>query len=360
MVEHAPIAGVQYRVAQLQWTRLRRFYQKRPKEPEAKEVRVRANVMDIIEIDQLKETFTATFKLQFEYVDPTLITTWQIIKYRKFDGKKTSVATVEGHILGYEPGHFEAQKVVLGKRLVKTVQKEKVIDADDDMEVKYAGYVCVPKKDLLSVSLPEDHNWQNHPALEWTFMNLVVREHQFIFESRHINFFDELGGHVTHEWKIQATFSERLHLKEMPFDRQLLRIQVVGEIPNYMMKFTPLFAKAGNLKNIEARENCNLPVQWTVDAPPPQLQVIKEQGEFNRARFDLHIYVERNPRFYTQCLFACLAFYTREWCSFRKQKWHTRLSLQKTELPSYSSPDDRGMQDSFCCMAASEALFDKT
>ncbi|CAL1135723.1 unnamed protein product [Cladocopium goreaui] len=228
--------------------------------------------MDIIEIDQLKETFTATFKLQFEYVDPTLITTWQIIKYRKFDGKKTSVATVEGHILGYEPGHFEAQKVVLGKRLVKTVQKEKVIDADDDMEVKYAGYVCVPKKDLLSVSLPEDHNWQNHPALEWTFMNLVVREHQFIFESRHINFFDELGGHVTHEWKIQATFSERLHLKEMPFDRQLLRIQVVGEIPNYMMKFTPLFAKAGNLKNIE---------------------VIKEQGEFNRARFDLHIYVER-------------------------------------------------------------------
>jgi len=71
-------------------------------------------VMDIIETDQLKETFTATFKLQFEYVDPTLITTWQIIKYRKFDGKKTSVATVEGHILGYEPGHFEAQKVVLG------------------------------------------------------------------------------------------------------------------------------------------------------------------------------------------------------------------------------------------------------
>ena len=82
--------------------------------------------------------------------------------------------------------------------------------------------------------------------------------------------------------------------------------QVVGEIPNYMMKFTPLFAKAGNLKNIEARENCNLPVQWTVDAPPPQLQVIKEQGEFNRARFDLHIYVERNPRFYTHTMFVCL------------------------------------------------------
>ena len=59
-----------------------------------------------------------------------------------------------------------------GKRLVKTVQKEKVIDADDDMEVKYAGYVCVPKKDLLSVSLPKDHNWQNHLALEPWFRTL--------------------------------------------------------------------------------------------------------------------------------------------------------------------------------------------
>ena len=87
----------------------------------------------------------------------------------------------------------------------------------------------------------------------------------------------------------------------------------------------------------------------------------KSKENLTGARFDLHIYVERNPRFYTHnvCLLVWL-FYTREWCSFRKQKWHTRLSLQKTELPSYSSPYDRGMQDSFCCMAASEALFDKT
>ena len=85
--------------------------------------------------------------------------------------------------------------------------------------------------------------------------------------------------------------------------------KVVGEIPNYMMKFEPLFAGAGSLKTIEARENRNLPVQWTVEnAPPPQLQVIKEQGDFNRARFDLHIYVERNPKFYTLnvCFFVWL------------------------------------------------------
>ena len=30
---------------------------------------------------------------------------------------------------------------------------------------------------------------------------------------------------VTRWWKMQATFSDRLHLENMPFDRQLLRIQ---------------------------------------------------------------------------------------------------------------------------------------
>ena len=66
-------------------------------------------VLDIVEIDQVKETFTATFKMEFDYVDPTLITTWQIIKYLE-----TEVVTVEAHILGYEPGDSEKQKVVLG------------------------------------------------------------------------------------------------------------------------------------------------------------------------------------------------------------------------------------------------------
>lgn len=71
-------------------------------------------VLDIVEIDQVKETFTANFKMEFDYVDPTLITTWQIIKYLKTEGPTTSVVTVEAHILGYEPGDSEKQKVVLG------------------------------------------------------------------------------------------------------------------------------------------------------------------------------------------------------------------------------------------------------
>ncbi|CAL1158656.1 unnamed protein product [Cladocopium goreaui] len=265
-------------------------------------------VLDIVEIDQVKETFTATFKMEFDYVDPTLITTWQIIKYLKTEGPTTSVVTVEAHILGYEPGDSEKQKVVLGKGHKTTRDMEDTI-CKDDLQVEYDRYLSVPKKDLLSVSLPERHNWQDHVALKWSLMNAVLTRHELMCEDQQINFFDEYGGHVTRWWKMQATFSDRLHLENMPFDRQLLRIQVVGEIPTYMMKFEPLLARAGNLKTVEAREDRNLPVQWTVeDAPPVHLQVIKEHGEFSRARFDLHIYVERNPRFYTinVCLFVWL------------------------------------------------------
>ena len=39
--------------------------------------------------------------MEFDYVDPTLITTWQTIKYLKTEGPKTSVVTVDAHILGY-------------------------------------------------------------------------------------------------------------------------------------------------------------------------------------------------------------------------------------------------------------------
>ena len=37
---------------------------------------------------------------------------------------------------------------------------------NDDLQVEYDRYLSVPKKDLLSVSLPERHNWQDHVALE--------------------------------------------------------------------------------------------------------------------------------------------------------------------------------------------------
>ena len=48
----------------------------------------------------------------------------------------------------------------------KAVEDKEAILYEDQMDVNYAGYICVPKKDLLSVTLSEDHDWKNHAALE--------------------------------------------------------------------------------------------------------------------------------------------------------------------------------------------------
>ena len=57
--------------------------------------------MEIQEIDQVKETFTAIFVLAFQYVDPTLKDHYLEVKY--IDGKE-SVKKVEAQIRGIEEG----------------------------------------------------------------------------------------------------------------------------------------------------------------------------------------------------------------------------------------------------------------
>ena len=81
--------------------------------------------------------------------------------------------------------------------------------------------------------------------------------------------------------------------------------EVVGEIPIYMMRFVPMDSKsAGALVYSPARlteENpkWNVPVDWTVDKKRlPTLEILVEKDIFQRARFDIHIYLERNPKYY--------------------------------------------------------------
>ena len=72
-----------------------------------------------------------------------------------------------------------------------------------------------------------------------------------------------------------------------------------------MMRFVPMDSKsAGALVYSQARleeENPkrNVPVDWTVDRKRlPTLEILVEKDEFQRARFDIHIYLERNPNYY--------------------------------------------------------------
>ena len=60
-------------------------------------VRVRANVIEIVEVDTVRETFQAVFVLEFTYVDPTLENTWLHLKYRDDNGSVvTTFAQVPG------------------------------------------------------------------------------------------------------------------------------------------------------------------------------------------------------------------------------------------------------------------------
>lgn len=81
--------------------------------------------------------------------------------------------------------------------------------------------------------------------------------------------------------------------------------QVVGEIPIYMMRFVPMDSKpAGSLVYSPARlkednPKWNVPVDWTVDKERlPTLEVLVEKDIYQRARFDILIYLERNPNYY--------------------------------------------------------------
>eukprot|EP00434_Breviolum_minutum_P009828 symbB.v1.2.008656.t1/scaffold540.1/size189765/21 len=136
-------------------------------------------------------------------------------------------------------------------------------------------------------------------------MNLVEDKSEKLVESRRVEYFDADGGHVHYKLKFSTTFSDSLDLERLPYDRQLLRIQVVGEVPIYMMRFVPMDSQsAGALVYSKARLNeenpkRNVPVDWTVDRKRlPTLEILVEKDLFQRARFDIHIYLERNPNYY--------------------------------------------------------------
>ena len=72
-----------------------------------------------------------------------------------------------------------------------------------------------------------------------------------------------------------------------------------------MMRFVPMDSKfAGALvyspaRLKEANPKWNVPVDWTVDKTRlPTLEILVEKDLFQRARFDIHIYLERNPNYY--------------------------------------------------------------
>ncbi|CAE7238343.1 unnamed protein product [Symbiodinium natans] len=269
-------------------------------------VRVRANVIEIVEVDTVRETFQAVFVLEFTYVDPTLENTWLHLKYRDDNG---SVVTTFAQVLGQAAG----DRIVV--RTGRQVNDSSEIIQDE------AGK-AIRKDRVLAIYLPEylretdPDGWAQHFALDWSFMN-AIDEPKIMMQSRQIEYFSERGAHVKYKGKFNAILSERLELDAMPFDRQLLRIQVVAEIPAYRMRFLPTYSSGGRLKTSPARPYEQVPREWRVDADRrwlPKVEVLEEDGPNARSRFDIHIYLERNPTFYLYNLCLLLAMFTLATC----------------------------------------------
>ncbi|CAE7316270.1 unnamed protein product [Symbiodinium sp. CCMP2456] len=251
---------------------------------QCKDVGIYVNVLEIQEVDQIKETFTAIFVFTFSYIDPTLKDYSPEVTYIDLHDAKNSVKKVRAQIKGIEKG----------------IGRICMVD-EDGHELR------IFRRDLLAIG---DVNWDEHMKLDWSFMN-AVEQPEKMMDNRRIEYFSHQGAHVQHKIKFRGIFSDDFHLERMPYDRQILRVQVVGEVPVYMMRFLPTQTGAGKLLWHQSREDRRVPADWCVDKEKlPQLEVLVEEGPTSRARFDVHIYVERHPDYYVNNVIFFVGMFT--------------------------------------------------
>jgi hypothetical protein len=250
-------------------------------------VNVQVNVMDILKVSLADETFTAVFTLKLFYVDPALRDFKKQISYRNDDDEKCDV---EGVVVGYV-GYDRQTDVV-----VRTELDGRVLD--------------MPISPTMIMHMTEP-DWEKGAYFkpEWSMMN-VVGSHTVLLHQRKLEYCSSGGGHVREKYKIQATFSERFELKDMPFDRQLLRMKFVAETELFKMQFAPLTDDAGAIKNgYNPDLPYAVPIEWQVEGNAA-LQVTKPHEHRHLARFDVLIRLRRKPEFYLWNIVFVLFFLT--------------------------------------------------
>jgi len=172
-------------------------------------VKVRANVLEISSVDQIKETFTAIFTLQFRYTDPTLKDFKTKVTYMTEKGCETATGRVVAR-WGYN------------KRSTMVLQQ------DDGHTIE-----LMPTQ-VIRETEPE---WEKeHFQHKWTLLNAVGEATQIV-HFRKLDYCSPAGGHIFEKFKFQATFSERLELDDMPFDKQVLRLQFISELFLHQLQY---------------------------------------------------------------------------------------------------------------------------
>mmetsp|Transcript_167974 Transcript_167974/g.534234 ORF Transcript_167974/g.534234 Transcript_167974/m.534234 type:complete len:251 (-) Transcript_167974:15-767(-) len=188
-------------------------------------VNVRANVQEIRKIDIVQETFTAIFVLDFHWVDRALRDFQTKVCYWDDQGCRCEEI---GRIIGNLGYNNEADVVI---------------------ETHGGNVKHILPTSSISMSQPD---WLEHGRGEffypdWTMMNVVGTAERLAHQCK-LEFCSDAGGHVKEKYTFMASFSERFEFHDMPFDRQLLRMKFVAEVPHYRLQFAPVQRDAGELK----------------------------------------------------------------------------------------------------------------
>lgn len=259
----------------------------------AVKVKVRVNVMDVLEIDQVHETFTVMFTLHFYYVVPSLAEQEIDVTYIDDEGKVQNAKGVIRAMWGYD--NKDHMSLEISKK-----------QTDDGMSQELQLWPT-------QVHWRSEPDWDSHFRVRWSMMNLYQKE-EVLVEERMLLYCSPAGGHVFEKFKIKATFKERLELDDMPFDRQLLQMKFVSEMFMHQVQFKALKEEAGELKSgaSRGRRPDSLPAEWCADRlakeetkeevetdqAPVKLFVDKPTDKLNRASFCVIIHIHRNPDFY--------------------------------------------------------------
>lgn len=262
----------------------------------AVKVHVKVNVLEISRIDQTHETFTAVFTLRLYWIDPALRNFRSRIKY--LDGQG-NICEVTGLVIGC-CGYNQQTKLVIQKAKEESANEKQCTCWKEKLDIEKElsdDKQCIAPTDVWYQSQPD---WDEAFRPKWSVMNMVGAE-EVLYHNCQLQFCSSAGGHVMEKYKIQATFNERLELHDLPFDKQVLRMKFVAEVPQWKVQFVPLSSNAGNLATRPGLPDA-VPAEWTAvdhQGHKCRMMVTKPHGKGNGlGRFDVLIHVERRPSFY--------------------------------------------------------------
>jgi hypothetical protein len=241
-------------------------------------VNMKINVLEISSVDQVREQFTAIFTMQMFYVDPML-------------------KDFRTEVYYYQGGEVKVEKncQVVGAWKYSAGGKTQIL-LESGQEIELAPTL------IQYIRQPD---WDSSEKLfkpVFTFGNAIAKA-EVIEHIRMLEYCSSVGGHVFEKYKFQGTFTERLELGDMPFDRQMLRIRIYGEEPIWRQQLAPFKDdSAGWLTSDNAT-----PTEWEVDrevdvescrVPAVRLLAWKLGDDSFRSVLEVVIHLKRVPTFY--------------------------------------------------------------